>query len=508
MVGVPAVARALEVQGFITKNCQRHLGVVIYASDSTVETMDLDGKYQAIPIDDIETVYVFNIIENPIARFSVDQNALERLKAIYVEDSPDARTLAFPVRFIEDLIIFYSLEGKSHVHRLADIYKLRPAPASALGEHRPASAKNPGFEFADQSGHCPQPSSLNAKAIKPTRVLADKISIAEFFGGFAQGYESLNSFQERTYLYAKPLVFDPYTRLGLTFGGEREEPGLPLPLYFQWSTGEPYRFQSFNVVGFKAQEVLPNTEPIFAIRSDVKSHAFHAVFVGNVAGLPAGNSIFVGGGDLFKMKQDVTVQPSFNYLAMMGADFGPYSLSAGLYYPTYGVQVRDETREILGSTSAYAVRGMYTSRDFRVRVIGSLSKYSSGQATEDDVSGRTANNETVTVNTYSFDAHYLRGGVDYDFSRKLRLSVDGIYVGGNYKETATYASAPGVPKPSDIKFRKFTTQVQVRQSFGKYIALTGAANFIQNNYNSNFVSIGKDREQRETKFFGSLEFIF
>lgn len=498
---------ALELQGFITKNCRRYVGLTIYATEKSVEIMDLEGHFNAIDIEDIDVVYVFNIIENPFARFTIDERALKRLKSIYIEDSKDPRTIAFPSRYIEDLVIFYSLDGKSHVHRIADIYKLRPAPESAMRAHNPPSYKNPGFEFSDQGGSC-QVQTAPPGAVKPTRVLADKISIAEFLGSFEQGYENLESFQERTYLYAKPFLFDRKTRLGIVIQGQREEPGIALPIYFQWSSGEAYRFQSFNVIGLKNQEFTPNADPVFAIRSDVKSHAFHALFVGNVAGLPAGNKVFLGGSDIMELKDELTVQPSFNYIALMGGDYGPYSVSGGLFYPSYGIRVGDEYREVLGSKASYMFRVMYTKPQFRVRAVTALTDYSSGRATEDDVLARTGKNGVVeSVNTYKFSAAFLRGGLDYDISPQLRVSIDGIYVGGSYQESRTY-SVTSTTASSDIKFRRLTTQFNVRRSFGDYVSLAAYANVIENTFESNFLNQDKDREQRETNFLGTLEFIF
>jgi len=502
-------AKALELQGFITQDCQRHVGVVIHASNNLVETIGIDGRYHAFAVDDIETIYVFNLIENPFVEFRIDQAALNRLKAVHVEeDDGKEGSLAFPVRFIEDLIIFYSLDGKSHVHRMADIFKLRPAPPSALRSHRPRSSVDPGFEFADQTAKCPAQKAAKVSAIKPTRVLADKISISEFLNSFEQGYDRLESFQERTYLYAKPMMFDTKSRLGLMLNSKPKEPAIEAPFYFQWGSGEPYRFQSLNVIGTKNHEFLPNTEPVFALRTDVKSHIFHATFIGNVVGLAAGDNVFLGSSNGLKLKQTLDVQPSLNYLAMMGGDFGPYSLSGGLYYPTFGIRVGDEVREVLGSEASYAMRAMYTKRDWRVRVIGSLTDYQKGVTTKEDVlADSVANVDRETVSSYKFDAVFLRGGLEYELSRRLSIAVDGIYVGGNYKETQVYGNSP-LPQSSDIRFTKFTTQFHVRQTFGRYVAISAFANLIQNSYESNFLNKDQDKEIRETHFFGTMEFIF
>lgn len=487
------MASGLEVQGFLTSDCQRKVGITVHVSDKDVEFINLYGHRERIDLDAIETLYIFNVIDNPIEKIHVDDKLKQSLRAIYTDDSKDPRALAFPVRFIEDLVVFYSLDGKSHVYTFADIYKMRPAPDSALGEHKPSFFKPTTFEFAAHA-KC----GASAGTVKATRVLADKISISEFIHAMDEGYESLASFEERTYLYAKPFLYDKNTRLGLVFMGKREEPALNFPVYFQWSSGEPYRFQSFNVIGSKPHEFIPNAEPVFSIRSDVKSHFFHGLFIGNVAGLPAGNKVF----STVKPSGELTVQPSFNYLAMMGGDYGPYSVSVGFYFPSFGIKVREEYREVLGSSASYAVRAMYTKSHFRFRGIASPASYESNKAQKTDVSAHTGKDGgEFAPDTFKFDAIYVRGGVDYQFSEKIEFGVDAISVTGNYKETVG-------PQHNDIRFKRLTIQPYIQQNFSHYTALTGYVDIIQNTFESNFLNQDQDREQRETRFFGTFEFIF
>lgn len=494
-------AQALEVQGLVTADCKDHVGIIIHVDDNWVEMIDLGGRFQRVRQSAVNNVFIFNVIDNPIEKIEVGPEAQARLKALYVENSKDPRALAFPVRFLEDLVIFYSLEGQSHVHTLADIYKLRPAGNETSGTHATANYKKTSFDLSGPFSHCRSESA--AGAVKPTRMLGDKISIADFFRGFQDGYETLESFQERTYLYARPLLFEQRTRLGLVFMDKREETGIKVfPFYFQWSTGEAYRFQSLTVVGNKSHEWLPNAEPVVSLRSDVKSHVFHAVFIGNVLGVSAGSSTILKRDGIATLNGPITVQPSFNYLAMMGGDFGPWSASLGFYYPTFGIRVGDEYREVLGTSPSYAFRGMFTGDNFRVRGILSRSDYSSGSATKEDVLARTSPaTDLDSPQSYSFDATFLRGGIDYEFSKRLQFSLDGIVLSGSYKETRNAGA-------NDIKFNRFTIQPSVTQSFGNYVSLTGYVNFIQHTYESNFLNSDRDREQRETRYFGTFEFLF
>jgi len=494
LVAAPA-AFALEVQGIVTSDCRRHVGLVVFADSESVEILDINGQHQVIPQASIDAVSIFNIIDNPIGEIHINEALRFRLKALYTDDTLEPRAFALPVRFIDDLNVFFDLDGKSHVYTFKDIHKIRPAPVSLHGV-RKIPYKATTFEFGDSSGKCAgQPG-----VVKATRVLGDKIAISEFLHGFADGFEALDSFQERTYLYAKPFLYDEKTRLGISLIGKRREPGINFPIYFQWSTGEAYRFQSFTAIGGKSHEFIPNTEPVFSVRSDVKSHFFHALFIGNFVGLPAGQSFFMGSNA--ELSGALTVQPSFNYMALMGGDYGPYSLSVGFYYPNFGIKVGNEYREILGSKTSYAIRGMYTKSKFRVRAIGSTSSYSSGSAAKTEVIRRTGTGgDQLAPDTFRFSAVFIRGGIDYTWSDVIKVGADLTSVTGSYRETV---AAQG----NDISFIKLNVQPYVRQTFGHYVSITAYANFFNDKYRANFLNQGTSDQDRGTEFFGAFEFIF
>jgi hypothetical protein len=502
LVAVPGVVSALELQGVVTRQCRTIVGLPIQVTEQSVVLMNLDGRPEALSRADIDTVAIYNVIENPFSALVINEGSLPFLKELYLDDSEKPVGLVFAVRFIEDLVIFMSLDGQSHVHRLKDIDRLRPANESRRGVHRLQNSRRLNFIPPD-SEKCPNPRAAKGEGVRATRVLTDKISIAELYDSFTTGYEALESFQERTYLYAKPFLYPKESRLGILLGGRREEAGPSLPLYFQWSSGEPYRFQSFNVFGGKPNEFTPNAEPIFAIRSDVKSHIFHGLFVGNIFGMPAGESIFLGSSsDLNKLKSNITVQPSFNYLAMMGGDYGPYSLSMGFFYPTFGIRVGDQEREILGSSLTYALRAMYTTRRLRLRAITSLSDYKRNAPSKEDVLVKIAGQEDAPPSSFEFRALFLRPGIDYDFTDELRVGGDLILVDGNYNEVLSGLG-------SDMQFRRMTTQFYVQQSFGDYITLIGYLDLLRHSYKGNFTNTGDfDKTITETRYFGTLEFVF
>lgn len=506
LCSAPILAGALEIQGFVTKTCERKTGIIIYADDDHVELLNLNGQFESLLIGDVMSVLVYDVLQNPIAHFVVNDAVRARLKKLYLEETSKPQAYVFAIRFIEDLIIFMSVDGRTHVHSYSDIRSLRPVDESDTAvDKRILNSRSMVFDFSGAALNCnfaPESGGLKkSPVIQPTRIMTDPISISEFTSSFAKGYESLDSFQERTYLYAKPLLFTQRARFGLTVTSSRQEPALALPIYFQFSTGQAYRFQSFTSFGMTNQEFSPNSEPVFSLRTEAKSHLFHALFVGNIVGIPAGNSIFLRNQELMKINQETTVQPSFNYLAMMGADYGPYSLSAGFYYPTFAIKVRDEYREVLGSSVSYAVRAMYTTSRWKFRTIAATVNYNRQRSSMTDALVRSGSSELSTPTNFKFESVFWRGGIDYDFSEKLKVSLDSILVTGTYRET--YAG-----NNNEMKFRKLTLQGTVRQSFSDYLAVSATVNMYSNDYSSQFVGVSLKKDQQESNFFGSFEFVF
>ena len=149
---------------------------------------------------------------NPFATVTIDQRALDYLRAVYV-DGPDApNAYAFPIHFVDDLVIFYGLDGKTRVYTYADLLKLRPSTAAQLGSHTPREHRAATLNLSAQSDRCA--AGEHPDGVKATRILNDQIAIDAFLSGFDKGYADLASFQERTYLYPRPFVYPRRARLG------------------------------------------------------------------------------------------------------------------------------------------------------------------------------------------------------------------------------------------------------------------------------------------------------
>jgi hypothetical protein len=122
-------AAALELQEFLTKKCERKAGLMVNAEGEDIAYIDLDGHLRHVHQAEIQSLYVFDVVDNPFPSITIDDEALFYLRALYLEDSSKPSAYVFPTRFIEDLLLFYSVDGKTHVQTYTDIFKIRQAPA-------------------------------------------------------------------------------------------------------------------------------------------------------------------------------------------------------------------------------------------------------------------------------------------------------------------------------------------------------------------------------------------
>jgi hypothetical protein len=304
-------------------------------------------------------------------------------------------------------------------------------------------------------------------------VLGDGIKIHDYLAKLRDRYNGLDSFEERTHVYPRPLVFDPATRLGLSyFGGQNGSIIKYLPLYFSWSTGRPYRFQSHSTIGVALSPWLPVLQPTLSFQSDVKSHFFTATFVGHLASLPAGSSAFDAEQGLLPQGTTPAVDELYNYLALMGGDWGPLSLSGGVMYRDLRIafSARDR-REISADAMSPVARVMWVGTRLRVRAM-----YFRTRQDRPHGEGRRSLPQQDTWGTppvgYRLALDSLRAGFDLDVFRELSLSADQVLTFGSYREPGT-ASLDLV--------HAFSSLVLTAQ-FSRYVAVKGHLNIDHRRY--------------------------
>ncbi len=521
-------SHALEIYSVLTKDCQHADGFFVGVDDQQVELLTLDGHYQVLNREELVYLAIYNTIDNPFKEITDHPRLRETLLEVYVDNKPNPTFIGWPVKFIENLVIFYDQHGKNYVIELFKIRKIRPYPKDKSFHAAPKNFQPIALSYKSWVTQCSLPSIPTEKAhskveiVRPTRMLSDQIQISEFLTQFQYGFENVRSFKERTYVYARPFLYEKSTRLGFLIFPAKSyilSPRSDFPIYFQWTRGREFRFQSFNQIGSVPVEYLPTVEPLSVFRSDLKSHIFHATFVGNLNALSAGTEYFTplhantesSSSDSSNHFNFNPKDPKFkshsaaslNYMALMGGDWGPWSFSFGTYFPNYMIQVKEEFREILASQLAPLARIMYTGEKYRIYGIMGSTKLDQKNGVRDTQISR---DDTISVvdyiNDFNFSSYFLRGGIQYSLTSDIDVGLNQLWLQGHYNETLINA------ENNNFDFSHLVTQGSVRHSFGEYVALRLYLELFQISESYRFSGINDSHNHSETTYGGTFEFIF
>lgn len=494
---------------FVTKDCRVQDGVIFSVKDGEISILNLKGDLVTLAEADLDLVLTYNVMENPVSKIEFTAEARSLLRTIYMEDSSMTVIKGWVVGFVEDLIIVFDLSGKINVLELYQISKIRPHE-ERLPERVTFSHKSVLIGLDQGLTHCRE---VSDQGIRPTRVLADKIRIGEFIDTFEKGFEKLDSYQERTYFYARPLLFETTSRLGFFFYPSHHEVPYPqVPIYFSWGTGLPYRFQSFNTVGYAPNTLGPSHEPQFQWQSHAKSHLFHGIFVGNLGALAAGTEYFTPNRRFFEdvdyERSDLSganharSSASFNYLALMGIDYGAYSVSIGTGFFNYLLEVGKEFREVLGSAASPLVRLGYTGRKFSVQIVGSQTQRQIDSGVTDlqlSFDGKTSVENLFA--SFSLFATYGRANFLYYLTPDIDLGVDLLYLSGRYSEVKSSIA-------SRMDFTNQSLSASIQHAFGDYVKLKAYLNYLAILQQYDFSSVVNQQKLQELVTGGSFEFVF
>jgi hypothetical protein len=500
IVFVGAEAQALELHSFIDDGCQAKTGVLVRVDDSRVQLITLDGKHASLPVTSVRYLAVHKVLENPLERIVVDEQLHTLARDIRTGADDASSFVGWPVGFYDQLVIFLDTRGRSHVLEPQDIRRVRQV-RTLEAEIRPAAFAKVVLDFPPELFLCPLPRAEGG--IRPSRVLGDRIKVDDYLAKLRDRYNALDSFEERTRVYPRPVVFDPTTRLGLAyFSGNRGELLKYLPLYFQWSSGRPYRFQSHTTLGAAVSPWLPIVEPTFSFQSDVKSHFFTASFVAHLLSLPAGNAAFV---DLEQglLPQGTTpaVDELYNYLVLMGGDYGPFSVSAGVMYRSVRVAFSaEERREISADTATPVARLMWIGPRLRVRAMYFRTRQDRPHA--EGWHGLAAS--SFSANGYELSLDSLRAGVDVGLPFDLSLSADQVLTFGSYRETSV----------ASMDILHALSSVVLTAQFSRYVATKGYFNLLHRRYETGVGSgapssiVPGSTTRTNYQLGGALEFLF
>lgn len=365
-------ATAVEIYALYEKGCRVTIGAIVGVEEERAVVLSLDGKLKDVGIWNIDLVARYDVLENPFPRITPGQGHKALLEV--TSESSEGSFRAYATNFFEDLVLFLDETAKVRVVEMDEIIAIVRPPRSKSSP-KPLAAKPLALVPPPGRAHCLAPQTQGARAA--TQVMADKLRVDSFWAHMRTGHRDLESLRERTMFYARPLLFDQKTRLGIVVvrPSRREKlkvseniPPELLPLYLEFGGGSSYRFQSSVSLGTKSWRMAPQVRPISGVRSEFKSHLLHGMFLGNLSGVTAGKPVFTEGWLPDDARNTLWLDSSFNHLTLLGVDYGPWSISYGYYFPTFALGKAGEFREVTGTKASQAARVAIQKLDWQLEV--------------------------------------------------------------------------------------------------------------------------------------------
>ena len=147
-------ANAAEVFSFVSDKCKVNQGFIINVNEEKLHVLDLDGNSKKINRSNVSFILSYDIVENPITRVNIDQSLLSRLRAVFVNRSDKALFLGWPIKIVEELVIFYDINGRLQVLEMTKITKVENVSQKPKVRFSNKTKKY-SFGIGDLSTHCP-----------------------------------------------------------------------------------------------------------------------------------------------------------------------------------------------------------------------------------------------------------------------------------------------------------------------------------------------------------------
>ena len=520
LVLLPASGSGMEIFRFLDDQCQGDTGLIIAVNHEWIKLINLEGRLTQIPQNNLTHILVYYSLENPLEEIQMQREVINLAREVYTSDSENPSFIGWAVRFMEDQVVFFTTEGSLSLVSIDNINRLERSN-QLPGVQQLGNYKKRGFilgqGFPDCEPEEPQPDDL-----RPIRVLGDQIKIHKFLNSYHEGFEDLRRFQELTQFYAKPFLFPKETRLGLPLTVMDQTGEFPsfFPFYFQWSSGRPYSHQAVTSLGNKASPWLPLLEPLMSIQADFKSHFFNASYVGNPLGMAAGADFLVEGRVIFSdfyakmVNQPVFLLPHFNYMALSGIDYGPYSISGGVFYPIYALHGGGIFREVLSTKASPIFRFIYHQGERRFKLL--YSQFDSGgdnpgldqmrlfpsfSLSNPGLSFGAEQEIRQDLTSYQLKVDFLRFGLEGQWNKNINWGLEGLILVGNYQETYQ-------EREQGLKTRQTHASIYGTQNFGNYVELRGQLNLYHRSYEYDFDNQTDSHLEQQQSIVGSIEFFF
>ena len=525
---IPGQAYSLEIYTLVGDNCETETGLIVGGNERRIYMLNVDGRLSSIGQDDVRLILVYNIHDNPIPMVDLNSELGSLLREVELSDVEKTNFIGWPIKFIDQVIIFFDIDGKTH---LVDLEKIKnfSAPEQPFNKRKEISnAKPTQFGLGNSLSQCKKKDAEDGvKMVEPTRMLGDRIKVDKFFSEYERGFTALRRFQKKTVFYSKPFLYEKRSRVGIIYTREdylREITPSLIPFRFQWSSGSPFASQGVYSVGAKEPDYVASVEPQFVLDAKVKTHFMSAAFIGNVFCFSAGNACVMDRRSLYanyfsKLSSDSNeIYPLFNYLALTGLDYKEYSIAGGFYYPVFGIIGGHRFREITSSQASPILKFQRTTPKSMIRLTYSQTTRKSTSPKDDqeiqliysrelsDAAQITSESASLIDNLldYFLTTHHYRIKLNFKILDGIDFGINEILFHGKYAETQG-------GERYLMEFRHVISSMVVKKQFSDYIALTGQLNHFLRTHdyeviNLNETSNNQDKENN-VSFSLTIEFL-
>ena len=525
---IPGQAFSLEIYTLVGDNCETETGLIVGGNERRIYMLNVDGRLSSIGQDDVRLILVYNIHDNPIPMVDLNSELGSLLREVELSDVEKTNFIGWPIKFIDQVIIFFDIDGKTH---LVDLEKIKnfSAPEQPFNKRKEISnAKPTQFGLGNSLSQCKKKDAEDGvKMVEPTRMLGDRIKVDKFFSEYERGFTALRRFQKKTVFYSKPFLYEKRSRVGIIYTREdylREITPSLIPFRFQWSSGSPFASQGVYSVGAKEPDYVASVEPQFVLDAKVKTHFMSAAFIGNVFCFSAGNACVMDRRSLYanyfsKLSSDSNeIYPLFNYLALTGLDYKEYSIAGGFYYPVFGIIGGHRFREITSSQASPILKFQRTTPESMIRLTYSQTTRKSNSPKDDqeiqliysrelsDAAQITSESASLIDNMldYFLTTHHYRMKLNFKILDGIDFGINEILFHGKYAETQG-------GERYLMEFRHVISSMVVKKQFSDYIALTGQLNHFLRTHdyeviNLNETSNNQDKENN-VSFSLTIEFL-
>ena len=151
---IPGQAYSLEIYTLVGDNCETETGLIVGGDERRIYMLNVDGRLSSIGQDDVRLILVYNIHDNPIPMVDLNSELGSLLREVELSDVEKTNFIGWPIKFIDQVIIFFDIDGKTH---LVDLEKIKnfSAPERPFNNRKEiANAKSARFGLGTSLSQC------------------------------------------------------------------------------------------------------------------------------------------------------------------------------------------------------------------------------------------------------------------------------------------------------------------------------------------------------------------